>query len=410
MGRESTKECVQSLMEATQLIQDLALSPEMGAVRQHIDLQRIVDDAIAIQQIPAPTFAEEKRAAYLRQRFEQYPTLCDIAVDEVHNVYGRWPGEHSDSPALLVSAHTDTVFDIDADLTIRRDDSKIYGPGLGDNSLGVAGLLALLDLFEEHRLRPAGDIWFVANSREEGLGNLDGMRAAWQTLGARLGAAVVLEGMAFGRIYHAGIAVRRLHITCRAPGGHSWLHFGQPSAIHGLIELGGRILSLTPPTQPRTTYNIGLIDGGHSVNSIATSAGLYLDLRSEKSGSLAVLEQQVMDFVKDVQRTDLSFSVDVVGDRPAGIIAQDHPLVQLAAAALRAVNITPAFEMGSTDANILLANGLPTVTVGLSHGGHAHRLDEYIETGPITDGLWHLLLLVMAAAGQVHAWSGHQER
>jgi acetylornithine deacetylase/succinyl-diaminopimelate desuccinylase-like protein len=299
---------------------------------------------------------------------------------------------------LLVSAHTDTVFPAGTDLTVRYENDLIYGPGLGDNSLGVAGLLAVLNTFRQYNLCPAADVWFVANSREEGLGDLGGMRAVWDRLGQRLGAALVLEGMALGRVYVAGIAVRRLRITCRAPGGHSWLHFGQPSAVHGLIELGARILALTPPSEPRTTYNIGLIEGGHSVNSLAASATLYLDLRSEDPGSLSAFERQVRDAIAGVQRLDLDFETEIVGDRPAGRISLEHPLVQLATAALQTINYPVTYESGSTDANVLLANGLPTVTVGVSCGGHAHRLDESIETGPIADGVWHLVLMALASA------------
>ncbi|MBN2304109.1 MAG: M20/M25/M40 family metallo-hydrolase [Anaerolineae bacterium] len=388
---------------SNQTIHGLATSPHIAAIRPQIDPARVIRDAITIQQIPAPTFAEDQRAAYMQERFTRY-ALADISTDAVYNVYGRWPGTDSARPALLASAHLDTVFPADTDLTIRHAGEQIYGPGLGDNSLGTAGLLALLDSFQEHDLHPAPDIWFVANSREEGLGDLGGIRAVWEKLGQRLGAAIVIEGMALGRVYHAGIAVRRLKITCHAPGGHSWLHFGNPSAIHGLIKLGARLLALSPPITPRTTYNIGLIEGGHSINSLATTAALYLDLRSENPTSLQVLEQQVRDLMMENQQSELTFTADVIGDRPSGQISTEHHLPQLAAAALRAIERPATFETGSTDANVLLANGLPTVTVGISHGGHAHRLDEFIETGPIADGIWQLLLLVLATAEQVHTW------
>jgi acetylornithine deacetylase/succinyl-diaminopimelate desuccinylase-like protein len=378
------------------------LARDLSAVRAGLDPQRIIQDAVTVQQIPAPTFDEGRRAAFLSERFVQ-GGLQDVVIDDVHNVYGRWPGTDPTRPAVLVSAHTDTVFPLETDLAIRYIEDRIYGPGLGDNSLGVAGLLALMAIFRARALHPAADIWFVANSREEGLGDLGGIRAAWQKLGGRLGAAIVIEGMALGRIYHAGIAVRRLRVTCQAPGGHSWLHFGRPSAIHSLIELGAQIVALQPPEQPRTTFNIGLINGGHSVNSLATSAELYLDLRSESPETLAALERQVLDMMESVRRPCVTFTSAVVGDRPAGRISADHPLVQLATAALETIGCAPAYETGSTDANGLLANGLPTVTVGISTGGNAHRLDEYIETGAIADGIWHLFLLALAAAD--HSWA-----
>lgn len=385
------------MQAAQQVIQELNRS--LIPIRQSLNVQKMLDDAVRIQQVPAPTFHEKKRAAYIQKCFAHYD-LQDVGMDDVYNVYGRLAGTDSSRPALLVSAHTDTVFLEETDLTIRREEGRIYGPGLGDNSLGVAGLLALMDIFQANKIRPAADIWFVANSREEGLGDLGGIKAVWERLQHRIGAAVVIEGMAFGRVYHAGIAVRRLHITCQCSGGHSWLHFGQPSAIHGLIDLGSCIISLTPPSYPRTTYNIGLIEGGHSVNSLATSAGLYLDLRSEEPATLAVLEQQVLSAMRNLQRPGMDFRSEVVGDRPSGHLDIQHPLVQLAAEALSTVNIQAVFETGSTDANALLAHGLPTVTVGLSYGGQAHRLDEFIETDPVADGIWQLVLLILAAANQ----------
>lgn len=386
-----------------QTIHTLHQTPLIRTLHTQLDETQIIDDAITIQQIAAPTFHEQQRAGWIATRFQHYE-LLDIGTDAMHNVYGRWPGRQPEHPALLVSAHTDTVFPADTPLAIQRKVQRIYGPGLGDNSVGVAALLALIRMFRTYEVHPAADIWFVANSREEGLGDLGGIRAAWDRLGNRLGAAIVIEGLALGRIYHAGIAVRRLHITCHAPGGHSWLHFGQPSAIHGLIRLSALIITLEPPQNPRTTYNIGLINGGHSVNSLATSADLYLDLRSTDPKTLADLEHHIRTLVDNVQKPPLTFEIEVVGDRPAGHINTDHGLVKFAAAALEAVDYTPIYETGSTDANVLLANGLPTVTIGITHGGQAHRLDEYIETAPITAGMQQLILLTLAAAEHLDLW------
>ncbi len=384
-------------------VRELGQAPALHAVQAVLRAEPVVTDALAIQQIPAPTFHEEARAQWVAERFRQAP-LADVHIDALHNVYGRWVGTQPDRPALLVSAHTDTVFPPETDLRVRYRGTRIYGPGLGDNSLGVAGLLALLRVLQEHKLRPRADLWLVANSREEGLGDLGGIRAVWQALRGRLGAAIVVEGLAFRHVYHAGIAVRRLRIACRASGGHSWLHFGQPSAVHGLIALGARILALQPPDTPRTTYNIGLIQGGHSVNSLAAFAEMYLDLRSEHPQTLATLESQVHDAVSATQAPDLRFETQIVGDRPAGRIAPEHPLVQLAVAVLQEDGCQPVYASGSTDANIFLAHGLPAVTVGISYGGNAHRLDEYIETTPIADGVWHLVTLTLAAANSLHLW------
>lgn len=388
---------------SSETIRQLVLRGDLRVLERAIDPVAMLDDAIAIQQIPAPTFHEDARARYVHERFTRYP-LHDVEIDALANVYGRWPGAQPDRPAILLSAHLDTVFPAETDLTIRREGGRIYGPGIGDNSVAVAALLALLDLFHRHGVQPGADLWFVANSREEGLGNLDGIRAAWERLAPRLGGAVVVEGMALGRVYRTGIAVRRLRITCKAPGGHSWLHFGSPSAVHGLIELGMRILQIALPDVPRTTCNIGLIEGGQSVNSLATSASMWLDLRSEHAGALRTLEQAVYAAIEATALPDLRFSVEVVGDRPEGAIASDHPLVRLAGEALRAIGMEAIHERGSTDANVLLAHGLPAVTVGVTVGGHAHRKDEYIEVAPLRAGVWQLLLVALGAAQEAHTW------
>lgn len=384
--------------------QALARSTQIAMLQHAFDASHLLQTAMDIQQIPAPTFAEQERASFIRRRFLELG-LQDVTLDAVSNVYGRWPGTDSDRPAVLIAAHTDTVFPPDTDLSTRQSDERLYGPGIGDNSLGVAALLALLELLARHDIHPLADLWITANSREEGLGNLDGMRAVWGALHDRLGAAVIVEGMALGRIYHTGIAVRRFRISCQVPGGHSWLHYGQPSAIHSLIRLGAKLIAMKLPTQPRTTFNIGLIQGGHSVNSLATSAECYIDLRSESPDSVTDIETQIRSRIEELAAPpDIMFDMDKVGDRPAGAIPGDHPLVHMAIAALKALGYPAVCESGSTDANILLANGLPAVTIGITHGGNAHRTDEFIETRPVTRGFHQFALLVLAAANWAGAW------
>lgn len=359
--------------------------------------QWVIEQAIAVQQIPAPTFNEKIRAEYVAQQFSTLG-LQNVEIDDFANVYGLLPGKKQ--PGLIISAHTDTVFEDDTNLAIRRENDLIFGPGIGDNSMGVAGLLGIAAALQELNITPECDIWFVANSREEGLGDLGGMKAAFEKLRPHISQVINLEGMAFGHVYHAGIAVRRLHITATAEGGHSWLNYGRANAIHGMVELGARITALRPPQTPRTTFNIGMIDGGQTINAIATKASLWLDLRSEDSVTLTGFEQKVRAQVDAVSKPDMPFSIEVVGDRPAGSIATEHPLVQGALAALSAVGIRGTLENGSTDANVPLAFGIPAVTVGVTRGGNAHRLDEYIETQPVSDGLRQLLILTLAAAHQ----------
>ena len=357
----------------------------------------VIEQSMRLQQIPAPTFAEKPRAEAMLDYFQTHD-LADTSIDSMYNVYGRLSGKDASRPALMVAAHTDTVFAADADLTLRREGNLIYGPGLGDNCFGLGGMLGLLAAIRQQNITPQRDIWFVATSREEGLGDLGGMKAAYETLKGRINSVINLEGLAFGHVYHAGIAVRRLHITASAGGGHSWLHYGRASAVHGIAELCHRILQITPPQSPRTTYNIGMIEGGQGINVIATSAGMWLDLRSEDRTALAQLEQQVRTQIAHLTNAELSFQVKIVGDRPAGRIAPDHALVQAALAALSQVGVSGMLETGSTDANVPLAENCPAVTVGITRGGNAHRLDEYVELEPVEVGVRQLILLTLAAA------------
>jgi acetylornithine deacetylase/succinyl-diaminopimelate desuccinylase-like protein len=359
----------------------------------------VIEQAIAIQQIPAPTLAEAQRAAYVAEQFTSL-NLAQVEINEIHNVYGLWVGKNQKAPSVMISAHTDTVFPAETDLATRTDGPLIYGPGLGDNSIGVAALLAVANALHNRYLQTDGNVWFVATVGEEGLGDLRGMKSAFARLRPYVQHVINLEGLAFEHVYYAGIAVRRLHITAHTEGGHSWLNFGRASAVHGIVQLGARIASLSMPTTPRTTYNIGLIEGGQSVNTIASQASLWLDLRSEDQESLMNIEQQVRDQVEALTTPELSYTVEVVGDRPAGHIPPDHSLVQAAMAALAQIGVNGMLETGSTDANIPLAAGCPAVTIGLTRGGNAHRLDEYIDTEPLPAGLRQLFLLILAATSR----------
>ncbi len=358
----------------------------------------VLDTAIAIQQIPAPTFAEQRRADFVAQQYVKFG-LEHIDIDDALNVYGLLPGTRRNAPGVMISAHTDTVFSADTDLSIGRDGDAMHGPGLGDNSMGVAGMLGLLHWLRERNITPDCDLWFVATSCEEGLGDLKGIRAAYRRLRDRIAMGVNIEGLAYGHVYHAGIAVHRLQIKAKSEGGHSWTHYGRPSAIHALMRLGAEISQIKTPESPRTTYNIGVIDGGRSINAIATDASLWLDLRSEAQSELDRLRHQVQTLIDAAQQASdgITFEVEVVGDRPSGTLSVNHPLVQGALETLDILQTPGALEKGSTDANILLADGCPAVTVGITRGGNAHRLDEYIQVTPIAAGMRQLIVLTLAA-------------
>lgn len=357
----------------------------------------MLEQAIDIQQVPAPTFAEDKRAALVAESFRALG-LQQVDIDSVHNVYGYLPGRDTSLPGVMVCAHTDTIFPAETDLTTRKEGDLVFGPGLGDNSIGVAGMLALARWLKTHDVQPERSLWFVASTREEGLGDLGGIKEAYERLQSDIHFVVNLEGLAFGHIYHGGIAVRRLKISMTAPGGHSWLHYGRTSAVHCMVQLAARLTALQPPYQPRTTLNIGFIEGGQAINAIARTASLWLDLRSEDSTTLAQFEAQVQQEIMAAQTPDLAIEIEVVGDRPAGQIPGSHPLVEGALAALEQVGVRGTLEKGSTDANIPLSAGCPAVTIGVTRGGNAHRLDEYVEIQPIANGIRQLITLVLAAA------------
>jgi tripeptide aminopeptidase len=362
------------------------------------DGSAIVETAIRIQQIPAPTFQEIERSRYVERQMRGLG-LLDVEIDQVGNVYGRRAGK-ANGPALLIAAHLDTVFPAGTDLTVRREGQRIYGPGLGDNSLGVAALIHLAQAMRQNDIANAGDIWFVANVGEEGLGDLRGMRAACERLGGQIAAAIALEGTGPDRVVHAGLGVRRYRISAAAPGGHSWQNFGDPSAIHALVRLAARLTELDTPKEPRSSFNIGVIEGGTSVNTIAEHASLLLDLRSVEPAALDGLIAQVERIVAAAE-PDSNIQVETVGDRPAGRIPREHPLVQAAAAAYAAAGIEVSFDSASTDANVPLSRGIPAVCIGIGDGENAHRLDEYIEPARVPQGMRALLWLALTAT------SGH---
>jgi acetylornithine deacetylase/succinyl-diaminopimelate desuccinylase-like protein len=373
------------------------LNRQLDAARMAHYADEVLALALAIQAIPAPTFHEARRATYVMAEMERLG-LAHVRTDAELNVYGYMAGLDTGMPAILLTAHTDTVFAAETDLSVRREPGIILGPGLGDNSIGVAGMLTLIRYCREQQIIPACPLWFVATSREEGLGDLGGMKTAYQHLASDISAVINLEGLAFGHVYNSGIAVRRYRVLARAEGGHSWLHFGRASAIHGLMELGSRICAIRPPEAPRTTYNIGMISGGTTINSIAAEAEFWLDLRSESETQLAALETQVMECIRASNSAGLQFTPELVGDRPAGYCDSRHPLVETALETLRALNITPTLETGSTDANVPLSHGCPAVTIGITRGGNAHRLDEYIEIQPIAAGFKQLIMLTLTYA------------
>jgi tripeptide aminopeptidase len=355
-------------------------------------VNRVIELAIQIQQVPAPTFQEQKRAEFVRDRFVA-EGLDDICIDETGNVFARLTSNGTKKP-LIVSAHLDTVFPMETNLRATRGSDLIHGPGLGDNSLGVAALFGLLWSLRERQIQPRGDIWFVANVCEEGLGDLRGMKAVVDRFEENVHAYLILEGLALGHVYHRAVGVKRYRVTARTSGGHSWSDYGQPSAVHELAKLVVELASLSLPTHPRTTMNVGRISGGTSVNVIASEASLDLDLRSEGQESLLALVGAVERLIQKANRAGVSVEVQVIGQRPAGEISINHPLVLLAKNCLFEVGLDAGLISGSTDANVPLSKGYPAIVVGITTGGSAHTIHEYINTKPIAQGMEQLVKFV----------------
>jgi acetylornithine deacetylase/succinyl-diaminopimelate desuccinylase-like protein len=360
-------------------------------------VNRVVELAVEIQQIPGPTFHEEKRAEFVRQRFIE-EGLHEIATDEAGNVLGCFPGMGEAKP-LIVSAHMDTVFPMETDLRIKRGVDSIHGAGLGDNSLGVASLFGLIWSLRERAVPLPGDVWLVANVCEEGLGDLRGMKSVVKRFESDVHAYLVLEGLALGHVYHRAVGVRRYRVTARTGGGHSWSDYGQPSAVHELAKLVVALTSLVLPSHPRTTMNIGKISGGTSVNVIASQATLDLDLRSERPEPLSELVSAVERLIQHANRPGVTVEAEVIGQRPAGEIPASHPLVVLAKDCLREQGLEAGLIAGSTDANVPLSKGYPATVLGVTTGGSAHTIHEFIHTAPVAKGMEQLVRFVSRVWG-----------
>ncbi|HVX30088.1 MAG TPA: M20/M25/M40 family metallo-hydrolase [Nitrolancea sp.] len=356
-------------------------------------LPAICDLTEAVCLIPAPSYHEERRAHFVAEQLRARGLTAEI--DEIGNVVARRTGRGT-AKTLLLAAHTDTVFPLETELRVRREPGRMIGPAIGDNSLAVASLIELATLLDEARIETPGDLLLVANVGEEGLGNLRGIRAVCDQYGDELGGVIALEGHNVGRVTHGAVGSKRIRVTVEGPGGHSWGAFGQPSAIHELGLIIGEIARIRVPDDPKTTFNVGVIEGGVSVNTIAPRATAVIDMRSIDPDALATLSHQVESIITRRRSEQISTSIEVLGERPAGWTAQTATIVQTASAILRRLGIEPILNASSTDANIPISRGIPAICIGLTRGSGAHRVDEMIEVAPIEQGILQLALLVAA--------------
>jgi acetylornithine deacetylase/succinyl-diaminopimelate desuccinylase-like protein len=362
-----------------------------------IGVEDVLQEAIRICEIPAPTFAEAARGKYVAARMQAIG-LEEITTDTVGNVRGVLPGNPA-LPTLLVMAHLDTVFGPEVPITVRRDAEHIYGPGISDNSLAIAAMLQVAQAMPHLSPEERGTLIFVANVGEEGLGDLRGAKYLWQTDSAQIDVWVALEGGMFGEAEVQGVGSRRLQISYHTESGHSWGAFGIPSAIHALGKLIYRISLIPVPTQPKTTFNVGLISGGISVNTIAPEAQMVLDMRSESAEALQHLENAVRQQIASVAQEDrVEAKITVVGDRPAGTLPADHWLVPLAENAAQVLGFSLTWKAGSTDINYALGQGKPAICLGISRGHKIHNVGEYVEIAPTQLGIKHTFLTLAALA------------
>jgi len=371
---------------------------------------RFTAEHVRICEIPAPPFKEQERGRYLAARFNELD-LSDVHTDSEGNVIGFYRGE-SEQPLLVLSAHLDTVFPEGTDVTVRRVGSRLCAPGIADNCAGLAALIALVQALNAAQIRLRGTIAFVATVGEEGEGDLRGVRHLFAEgkLAGRVSSFVSFDGPGVDFITHQALGSRRYRIRLEGPGGHSWGDFGVVNPVHALGRAVARLADYHAPQEPRTTYNIGRIEGGESVNVIPQSASMDIDLRSAAETELSRLEEFLLAAInravadENVMRAasgqKLKAEVQLIGNRPSGETPRDAPLVRTATEASRSLGITPILNRASTDANIPISLKIPAVTIGVGGvSNDSHRLSEWYDPAGRELGYKRALLLALGMTG-----------
>lgn len=382
----------QSVQTALQYIQ----TSEPEAIREQIRLT----------EIPAPPFMEERRAAYYLQLMRARG-LVDAYIDSEGNAIGVRPGS-GNGPTLLIAAHLDTVFPEGVDTTVELRGGRYYAPGIGDDTRGLTALLSVIDALNVHNLQTSGDIIFAGNVGEEGRGDLRGIKAIFRDH-PEIDGFISIDGVRLARITTGGTGSRRFEFQFKGPGGHSFGAFGLPSAIHAMGRAISKIADLETPASPKTTFTVGTVSGGTSVNSIAADAVLALDMRSNDIEQLAQLEQRAMAAALEAvaaenarwNNGEISVDFVLIGDRPAGSTPPGSTIVQVAALAFDANGIElEELNISSTDANVPMSLGIPAITIaGGGNGDGAHSPDEWFAPDNSHVGPQTALLIVLALAG-----------
>jgi tripeptide aminopeptidase len=361
-----------------------------------------------LTEIPAPSFQEEKRAAAVKALLAAQGLT--VQTDKIGNVIGELRGAN-EKEIVLLTAHLDTVFPAGTEVQVREEGERLVAPGISDNGTGLAALVGIARALHLAKVQPQRTILFAANVGEEGEGNLRGMRALIDAYRSKLRAVIVLDGSGVDHVTTKALASRRLEVVITGPGGHSWSDFGMPNPINALVRGSVRFINTKVPTSPRTTFNLGQVEGGTSVNSIPYEAMLKVDLRSESEDEIVRMESALrecmaagvkdeMDNARERSRGKLEWKVNSIGSRPGGELPADSALLSALRAADDYVGNQSRVERSSTDANIPLSLGIEAIAIGAGgNGGGAHSLQEWYEPAGRELGLKRVLLTLLGAAG-----------
>ena len=398
--------------------QEVSRLSSLPEVRTAFDRFRAQESQFALWQIEttrvaAPPFGEAARGAWLEDRFRELG-LSDVYRDEVGNVFGVRPGYGSRFVAL--SAHIDTVFPAATPLNIRQQGSRLYGPGVSDNGAGIAAMLAVVSVLARAGISHSAPFVFIGNVGEEGEGDLRGMRHVFASPRWRdaIAYSVIVDGAGADTVVSEALGSRRFEVSVRGPGGHSWSDFGTPNPIIALAR-AIEAFSRTPvPTTPKTTFNVGVIRGGTSVNSIPESASMRVDLRSTSTSEIDRLERTLRQALEQAVAAEnrsaaqqkgrkpqvVQSEVVEIGNRPAGELAADARLLKVIRAVDLRLGNTAQVQRASTDANIPLSLGREAIAIGGGgSGGGAHTLQEWFDCNGRDLGLRRILLTMLALSG-----------
>jgi tripeptide aminopeptidase len=371
------------------------------------DDARTLEEQKRITEIPAPPFKERTRAQYFLKRMQD-SGLSDASIDAEGNVVGVRKGTGG-KPKLVVSAHLDTVFPEGTDVKVKEKDGTLYAPGIGDDARGLAALLSLLQAMTANDLKTVGDIMFVGTVGEEELGNLRGVKALFRDH-KDIDGFISIDGLSIARIVNRATGSHRYEMVFKGPGGHSFQEFGLPSAIHAMGRAIAKISELETPSEPKTTFTVGTVRGGTSVNAIAGEARMTVDMRSNETEELLKLDKKVLGLVNEAVAEEnrrwksdkLSVDVKLIGDRPAGAVPEDSIIVQASRAAVTAVSRQPrvTFAGSSTDSNVAMSLGIPAVTIGGGgEGAGWHSLGEWFRPTNAYQGPQNVLLTALVLVG-----------